>query len=62
MNPRAKSVEYKKGYCLLVVFTNGEEKFFDLKPYLSYPVYEKLKDEAYCSRAKIQDGIVVWDN
>jgi hypothetical protein len=61
MIPRATSVQYKKGYSLLVVFTSGEEKIFDLRPYLSYPVYEPLKDEAYCARAKVKNGIVIWD-
>lgn len=54
-------MRYKQDYRLVVVFTNGEEKLFDLKPFLSYPVYESLKDETYCAKAKVQDGIVVWD-
>ena len=43
------------------MFVKGEEKTFDLTPYLVYPVYEKLQDEAYCAKAKVQNGIVVWD-
>jgi hypothetical protein len=62
MNPRAKSVSYIKNYRLFVVFTNGEEKVFDLKPLLTYPVYENMKDEAYCAKAKVKNGIVVWDD
>jgi hypothetical protein len=62
MNPRAKTVRYKKGFQLHVVFVNGEEKIFDSKPYLAYPVYEKLQDEAYCAKAKVQNGVVLWDN
>ena len=46
----------------MVVFATGEEKVFDLKPYLSYPIYEKLRDESFCTRANVQNGIVVWDN
>ncbi len=30
-------------------------------PYLHYPVYEQLSDEAYCRKAKVKEGIVVWD-
>jgi hypothetical protein len=62
MSPKAKSVQYRKSHLLLVVFASGEEKIFDLKPYLEYPVYEKLKQEAYCAKAKVQNGIVVWDD
>jgi len=49
MNPRIKTVVYKKPYKLTLSFTNGEQKEFDLSPYLSYPVYENLKDESFCS-------------
>lgn len=52
MNPRAASVRYTKNFLLQVVFTSGEEKVFNVKPSLAYPVYEKLKDEAYCARVK----------
>ena len=61
MSPKVKAVKYRKGYFLDIVFVNNEEKTFDLKPYLSFPVYEKLRDESYCARAKVQDGVVVWD-
>ena len=62
MNPRAKNIFYKSPYNLIVTFTNGEVKKFDLKPYLNYPVYEELKNESYCSRAKVQNGTVVWND
>ena len=61
MNPRAKKVKYKSPYRLEVVFSNNELRHFDLQPYLIYPVYSKLKDEAYCNKVKVKDGIVVWD-
>ena len=62
MNPKAKEVSYQIPYQLLVSFTNGENRLFDLVPYLQYPVYENLQDETYCKKASVQDGIVVWDN
>jgi hypothetical protein len=62
MNPRSKKVQYKSPYKLIIVFDNNEEKEFNLSPYLQYPVYERLKDEAYCMKARIQNGIVIWDN
>ncbi len=61
MNPRAKNVEYKKPYCLIITFSNGEVKIFDLNPYLDYPVYKALKDESICRRAKVKYGTIVWD-
>lgn len=41
---------------------NGEIKEFDLTPYLNYPVFEKLRDESYCRKARVAYGTVVWDD
>lgn len=60
MNPRAKNVLYKSPYNLIVTFTSGEVKNFNLQPYLNYPVYQNLKDESYCSKAVVQNGTVIW--
>lgn len=62
MNPRAKAVQYESGYKLILTFNNGEIKSFDLSPYLSYPVYEILKDEAFCKNVNIFNGTVVWND
>ena len=62
MNPRAQNIFYKSPYNLIVTFTNGEVKKFDLKPYLNYPVYEELKNESFCRSAKVQNGTVVWND
>ena len=62
MNPRAKNILYKSPYNLIVTFTNGEVKKFDLQPYLDYPIYKNLKNESYCSRAIVENGTVVWND
>ncbi len=61
MNPRAKNILYKSPYNLIVTFTNGEVKEFDLQPYLDYPIYRELKNEFFCSKARVDNGTVVWD-
>jgi hypothetical protein len=61
MSPRVLKVEYKKNYQLLLTFTNKEVKQFDLSTYLNYPVYEPLKDEAFCKKVKATDGIIQWN-
>jgi uncharacterized protein DUF2442 len=61
MNPRVSIVHYKNPYKLILTFTNKEVKEFDLSNYLIYPVYEALKDEAFCSKAKVFNGTVMWD-
>ena len=62
MNPRARQITIKEPYSLIVAFENNEMKEIDLSPYLKYPIYEKLKDKDYFLKAKIQNGIVVWDS
>lgn len=61
MNPRVKIVRYKKPYKLILTFTNKEVKEFDLSKYLTVPVYEILKDETFCKKAKVFNGTVVWN-
>jgi Protein of unknown function (DUF2442) len=62
MNPRVTIVQYENPYKLLLTFTNKEVKKFDFAKYLSYPVYEVLKDEAYSKKAKVYNGTVIWDD
>ena len=61
MNPRVAQAEYKTDYVLLLTFTNNEVKMFDLKNYLHYPIYWKLKDEAFCKKVKALHGIIQWN-
>lgn len=61
MNPKPNSVTPTDDYKLLVKFENGEEKIFDMKPLLHYPVYEELKDEILFKDAEVKYGTVVWN-
>ena len=61
MNPRVTGVKYENPYKLLLTFANKEIKEFDFSNYLNYAVYEVLKDETYCQKAKVLNGTVVWD-
>ena len=61
MNPRVNEVQYQHPYKLLLTFSNGEVKEFDFKKYLSYPVYEKLQNSAYCITVKAYQGTAAWD-
>ncbi len=62
MNPRVTIVKYESPHKLILTFTNKEVKEFDFRAYLNYSVYEVLKDEAYCRKAKVLNGTVVWDD
>lgn len=62
MNPRVCAVKYQHPYKLILTFSNGEVSGFDMKNYLDYPVYKKLKDPELCSNAKVFRGTVVWED
>jgi hypothetical protein len=61
MNPRVSAVEYQSPYTLILTFKNREVKEFSFSNYINYPVYEKLKDESYCRKARVFNGTVIWD-
>ncbi len=61
MNPRVKAVQYESPYKLILTFTNNEVRAFDLSHYFHYPVYESLRNESFCAKAKVYLGTVIWD-
>ena len=62
MNPRVSLVQYQSPHKLILTFSNKEVKEFDFVSYLNYPVYKALNDEAYCKKARVFNGTVVWDD
>lgn len=62
MNPRVKKVECKDTSHLIVTFSNGEVKLFDMQPYFDYPVFNELKDTTFFNKAHVLHGTVAWNN
>ena len=60
MNPRVTSVSALPGLVLRLQFQNGRQALFDVAPYVEFPVFQRLKDPAYFSRAKVDHGTVEW--
>ncbi len=58
--PGAVSVNVTGDSTILVTFSNGEVRLFDLKPLLSRKCYAGLNDQAFLSLAFIQYGCVAW--
>ena len=52
MNPRVVAVTPGSGFQLALTFSNGEEKRFDMRPYLDKGVFTELADEAMFMTAK----------
>ena len=54
-----KEVKPLDGYKLLLTFENGEERIFDMKPYLEKGIFKELKDKSLFNSVKISyDSIV----
>jgi len=62
MNPRVINVKPDRNYTLLITFNNGEEKSFDVKPYLGIGLFKELKDESMFNSVKPFLGSIQWAN
>ncbi len=62
MNPRVKSVKVESNYVLLLEFSNGEIKRFDVAPYIGKGIFAPLADESFFRRVKVFLGSIQWPN
>jgi hypothetical protein len=60
MNPYVKSVQTGDDYQLLLKFDNGEQRVFDIKPYLDKPVFAKLQNINLFKTTRVVSGSVEW--
>ena len=49
-------------YLLRLKFKNGEEKVFDMKPYLETGIFKELKDETVFKTVKVSFDTIEWAN
>jgi len=62
MNPRVSKVYPLDNYKLKIEFKNGEQKVFDVSPYLGIGVFKELANKELFSTAKENLGTVTWQN
>jgi len=60
LRPTAVSVIPNDDYIISVKFDNGEEKKFDVKPYIKGDWYGRLRDTAYFKAVKTDGYTVTW--
>jgi len=60
MNPRVKDVNPNPDYTLTLVFDNGEQKNFDVKPYLDKGIFRELKELKVFNSVRTSLGSVEW--
>ena len=57
-----KNVKPQDNYRLLLTFENGEQKVFDLSPFLNIGKFAELKDMALFNSVKICFDSIQWAN
>ncbi|HUJ90128.1 MAG TPA: DUF2442 domain-containing protein [Syntrophorhabdales bacterium] len=62
MYPSVKSVKPLNGHRLLLRFVNGEEKVFDVSPYLTIGKFADLTDPAMFASVTVRFDSIEWAN
>ena len=60
MNPHVTSVRALDDYELEVSFENGEQKRFDVKPYLARGIFVRLRERALFQAVRVVAGSIEW--
>ena len=62
MSPKIETVEPLEGTKLKLCFDNGEQRVFDVTPYLGKGVFSELAAPAYFRRVVASRNHVEWPN
>jgi hypothetical protein len=60
VTPDVVQVNVLPDYCLEAVFENGERRWFDMRPLLSYPAFSALTEQNLFMKAHTAHGTVAW--
>ena len=47
---------------MIVTFESGEKRLYDATQLLAYPAFQRLKDDEIFKNAKVEYGVVTWDD
>jgi len=61
MYPAVCEVTPNEDFSLNVVLDNGERRLLDMKPYLDFGVFRKLRDYESFKRARVAFDMIEWD-
>ena len=62
MHPAVISVECEDNYVLSVLFDNGENGLLDMKPYLDFGVFRKIKDPDIFKTVHVSFDTIAWES
>ena len=62
MYPSVKEVEPEQDYTLILKFSNGDKRSFDMKPYLENGIFRELKDISKFNTVHVSFDSIEWEN
>ncbi|MBR0173619.1 MAG: DUF2442 domain-containing protein [Lachnospiraceae bacterium] len=60
LRPTAVRVKPEKNYKVRVDFDNGEQRLFDVEPYIIGSWYSRLSDQVYFKTVRTDGFTIVW--
>ncbi len=60
MNPRAVAVRPIDHHKVAITFSDGQVRRLDVRPYLAYPVFERLRDASCFALVRADHGTLAW--
>ena len=60
--PAVRKVKPLDDYTLILTFSNGETRVFDMKPYLDKGIFRELRNVSMFNTAHVSFDTVEWDN
>jgi hypothetical protein len=60
MNPRTTAVIPDADHALVITFSDGQVRRLDVRPYLAFPVFDRLRDATYFAQVRADHGTVAW--
>lgn len=59
---RVLNVQVVDATHLMIGFSNGEKKLFDVTPYMQKGIFRQFNDYTYFKQVRVLDGTIVWPN
>jgi len=62
MYPSVRNVTAAENYLLSIDFDNGDRGVLDMKPYLYFGIFERLKGRNAFNRVRVSFDTIEWDS
>ena len=62
MYPSGTAVVPRDNYLLDITFSNGENGILDMKPYLDFGVFTRIKDYASFQKVTVSFDTIEWES